>query len=130
MIARNTSNSSRSKLPSEDREQAWLVSDWRQSRSERIFHIPNGGKRGKFEAQRMKVSGVSPGVPDLHIPGLALWIEMKRQKGGSVEPDQKDWHKYLRSIGHTVMVCRGYADAVRQLSDMGISLSGKYIPRS
>ena len=77
----------------------------------------------------MKLSGVSPGVPDLYIPELALWVEMKRQKGGSVEPDQKDWHEYLRSIGHTVMVCRGYADAVRQLSDMGIILSGKYISR-
>ena len=113
-------------IPSEDREQAWLVSDWRQSRTERIFHIPNGGKRGKLEAHRMKLAGVSPGVLDLHVPALGLWIEMKRQKGGRLSEDQKDWKEYLEGIGHTVLICRGYVDAVRQLSDIGIQLHGKY----
>lgn len=127
MSARAMSKKSPSEaIPSEDREQAWLVSDWRQSREERIFHIPNGGKRGKSEAQRMKLSGVSAGVLDLHVPELALWIEMKRRKGGRLSEDQKDWKEYLEGIGHTVLVCRGYDDAVRQLADMGIQLQGKY----
>lgn len=127
MTARAMNKKSRSEaVPSEDREQAWLVSDWRQSRPERIFHIPNGGKRGKQEAHRMKLAGVSPGVPDLQVPELALWIEMKRQKRGRMSDEQEGWKEYLEGINHTVLVCKGYADAVRQLADMGIQLQGKY----
>ena len=29
----------------------------------RIFAIPNGGKRGKLEAMRLRLEGTSPGVP-------------------------------------------------------------------
>jgi hypothetical protein len=44
-----------------------------------------------------------------------MWIEMKRQKGGSVSIEQKDWHEYLISIGHTVIVAKGFEDAVSKL---------------
>jgi hypothetical protein len=37
------------------------------------------------------MEGVSPGVPDLFIPDWLLWVEMKREKGGRVSPEQKDW---------------------------------------
>jgi hypothetical protein len=81
----------------------------------RIFAIPNGGKRSKREALRLLVEGVSPGVPDLYIPAFSIWIEFKRQKGGVVSAEQKDWHEYLRGIGHTVIVARGDADARAQI---------------
>jgi len=76
-----------------------------------IFAIPNGGKRGKAESLRLKVEGVSAGVPDLYIPAWRLWIEFKRVKGGTVSPDQEDWHEYLRSIGDLVVVAYGCDDA-------------------
>lgn len=99
-------------IPSEHMEQARLVSWFRQTyRGVLIFAIPNGGLRGKREAQKLKVEGVTPGVPDLAIPAWGLWVEMKRQKGGKLSPDQKDMITYLESIGHTVLIGYGCDDA-------------------
>lgn len=105
------------KLPTEHQEQREFVSWFRQNYpGTRIFAIPNGGRRSKTEALRLKVEGVSPGVPDLFIPAWCVWVEMKRQKGGRVDPAQTDWHAYLQGIGHTVLVCKGCLDAVRQIN--------------
>ena len=79
----------------------------------RIFAIPNGGLRNKFEASRIKLEGVSPGVPDLMIPSLKLFIEMKRVKGGVVSPEQAEWMEYLRGCGYTAEVARGCDEAIK-----------------
>ena len=103
---------------SEHVEQREFVMWFRQThRLVRIFAIPNGGLRGKSEALKLKVEGVTAGVPDLAIPAWLLWIEMKRTKGGKVDPDQADWHIYLREIGHTVLICRGCEDAIKQVNE-------------
>lgn len=102
--------------PSEHVEQREFVMWFRQSfPGIRIYAIPNGGKRGAAEALRLKVEGVTAGVPDLHIPAWNLWIEMKRQKGGTLSAEQKDWRDYLLSIGHTWMRANGRDDAVCQV---------------
>jgi hypothetical protein len=101
--------------PSEHVEQREFVQWWRKNRKERIYAIPNGGKRGIVTATKLKAEGVEAGVPDLHVPELRLWIEMKRQKGGVVSKEQKDWKEYLEGIGDRVIVARGMGDAVRQL---------------
>ena len=103
--------------PSEHVEQREFVSWFRKTYTARIFAIPNGGKRGRATAAKLRLEGVSPGVPDLHVPVWALWIEMKRQKRGSLSADQRDWRRYLESIGHTVLVCRGCEDAEKQVID-------------
>lgn len=100
-------------VPSEHYEQVRFVGKFQVNYpGVRIFAIPNGGHRGKVTAVKLKNEGVRRGVPDLYIPAWKLWVEMKRIKGGSVSPDQKDWHEYLRSIGDTVMVCRGSDEAL------------------
>lgn len=102
--------------PSEHYEQRELVSWFRKTYpTVRIFSIPNGGQRSIAAAGRLKVEGVSPGVPDLFIPAWKLWIEMKRIKGGSVSAEQKDWIAYLESVGYCAKVCRGAEDAKRQI---------------
>ena len=103
------------RIPTEHEEQRAFVSIFRKSCDARIFAIPNGGKRGKAEAGRLKSEGVSPGVPDLFIPEWLLWLEFKRQKGGSLDDAQKDWHEYLLSVGHHVKVCKGAEDARQQV---------------
>lgn len=104
------------RIPTEHEEQRQFVSWFRQTyHGVRIFAIPNGGIRSKSQAGRLKAEGVSPGVPDLFVPAWALWIEMKRQKGGSVSIEQKDWHEYLMSIGHKVLIAKGFDDAVKKL---------------
>jgi len=54
-------------------------------------------------------------VPDLYIPAWHTWIEMKRVKGGSVSPEQKDWHIYLQGIGDFVIVGKSCEDAQSQI---------------
>jgi hypothetical protein len=104
------------RIPTEHEEQRELVRWFRQTfRDVRIFAIPNGGSRGRAQGGRLKAEGVSAGVPDLLVPAWALWIEMKRTQGGSVSPEQRDWHAYLRSIGHTVLVCRGFLQAKEEI---------------
>ena len=107
------------RIPTEHEEQRQFVSWFRQTyHGVRIFAIPNGGIRSKSQAGRLKAEGVSPGVPDLFVPAWALWIEMKRQKGGSVSLEQKDWHQYLIGIGHKVLIAKGFEDAVRKLNQI------------
>jgi hypothetical protein len=103
------------RIPTEHEEQRELVKWFRQTfKGVRIFAIPNGGARDITTAARLKVEGVSAGVPDLYVPAWHLWIEMKRTKGGVIDKNQKDWHEYLTSIGDIVIVGYG-ADEAKSL---------------
>lgn len=83
----------------------------------RLMHaIPNGGKRDKVTAARLKAEGVKPGVPDICLPvprgdKHGLYIEMKRRKGGSVSADQLKWLDNLMRQGYECHVCRGCEEA-------------------
>lgn len=81
-----------------------------------LFHTPNGGNRNVITAKKLKAEGVKPGVPDLCLPvprgGYhGLFIEMKRQKGGVVSPEQKAWLQALNALGYRAEVCKGAAEA-------------------
>lgn len=86
----------------------------------RILAIPNGGARSPATAARLKVEGVCAGVPDLFVPEWGLWVEMKRETGGKVSKDQKDWLEYLDYCGYTVIVGLGKADAIKQTQQLRI----------
>lgn len=103
-------------MPSEHLEQVRLVSWFRRTFPDvRIFAVPNGGVRSGLQGVKLKAEGVSAGVPDLFVPAWSLWVEMKRAKGGTVSSEQKDWIAYLESIGHKVIIGRGFEDAKRQI---------------
>ena len=87
-----------------------------------IFHIPNGGWRGKIAGLRMKRQGVRRGVPDLFLPiprggYFGLWIEMKRTNASPSDTSdaQRDWHELLREQGYCVYICKGCLRAWRVL---------------
>lgn len=107
----NVSNT-KTGCPSEHEEQVRLV-HWfkKQYPNVGIFAIPNGGHRNKVTAYKMKMEGQSKGVPDLFIPEWKLFIEMKRQKGGRLSPEQKEWLNYLESVGYETQVCNGFEQA-------------------
>ena len=106
-------------MKTEHEEQRELVQWIRQSCGVRVFAIPNGGLRGIAAAGRLKAEGVSPGVPDLFVPAWLLWIEMKRETGGSVSSEQQSWHDYLIGLGHHVIVGRGQEDAKEKMANLG-----------
>lgn len=86
-----------------------------------LFHIPNGGSRGKAEAGRFRAMGVKAGVPDLFLPvprggplpRHGLFIELKRTKGGRVSTEQAAWITDLRARGYAAEVCHGWEEASR-----------------
>lgn len=84
----------------------------------RILAIPNGSQRSRTTGARLKAEGVVAGVPDLLVPAWNLWIEMKRADGGAVSAVQKDWHRYLESIDHTVLVCAGFLQAKEKVEEL------------
>lgn len=109
------------KQKSEHLEQVAYVSWFRKTYPEaRIFAIPNGGGRSIATAGRLKAEGVLPGVPDLYVPAWGLWVEMKKAKGSKVSKEQKDWHEYLVSIGHCVIVTLGCNDAIEKTQQLRI----------
>lgn len=87
-----------------------------------MFAIPNGGKRNKITAWKMKLEGVRAGIPDAMLPiprgeHHGLFIEMKREKGGTTPEIQKQWHKALREHGYRVEVCKGFESAKNVILD-------------
>lgn len=95
-------------MKTEHEEQCEFVMWYRQTyKGSIIFAIPNGGYRGKAAAGRLKAEGVLSGVPDLFIPELGMFIEMKREKGGSVSPEQRIIMDELLKIGYACEVCKG-----------------------
>lgn len=89
---------------------------------EALYHIPNEGKRGRAAAGKLVAEGLRSGVPDVCLPvprGIygALYIEMKRPKGGRVTENQKTWIKRLRRAGNRVEVCRRFDDAARVIME-------------
>ena len=101
---RNRSNS----VKTEYQEQVLLVARIRLLSDILVFAVPNGGKRGKAEAVRMKAEGVLPGVPDLVIPEprggfCGLYVEVKRTQGGRLSEAQEKVIAKLRARGYFVI---------------------------
>lgn len=107
-------------IHAEDAEQAALM-EWAEYNSARfpelkyLHHIPNGGKRDKREAARLKKQGVKAGVPDLCLPVPrgkyhGLYIELKAEKGRPTAT-QKNWIAYLNQTGYKAVICRGFEHA-------------------
>jgi VRR-NUC domain-containing protein len=89
---------------------------WLKKQGFRPAASANGGKRNLVEAYHLKQMGVSPGFPDVEVPLPSghfhgFYLEMKRQKGGKVSPEQLEWLNYLRDKGYYAEVARGFEEA-------------------
>ena len=115
------------KTPTEHVEQAQFVA-WFKSTYPNlmIFAIPNGEYRAMTVAKRLKAEGVMPGVPDLLVlmpKARAVFVEMKRQKGGVLSASQKEVIAKIESLGFEVLVCKGALDAKNQIEVITNGLS-------
>lgn len=106
--------------PSEDHEQMMFVQWFRRTYpGVLIFAIPNGGARHPAVAMKLRATGVVKGILDLFVPAWSLWIEMKRQDGGRVSPEQREVMQYLTDkCGHRCIVVKGCDDAISQLKEL------------
>lgn len=82
----------------------------------RLAACPNGGQRNKIVAAKLKAEGVRAGYPDLNLMtprhGFAgLVIELKREKGSRMTPEQADWLQWFNDQGFMAVCCKGFEAA-------------------
>jgi hypothetical protein len=116
---RKLAKSRKPRRPLEHLEQVRLI-NWssdpetlkRYPELEGLAAIPNGGKRTKIVAMKLKAEGVKKGYPDLVLDVARGpyhgWKGELKARGGSAKPDQKTWHERLRRQGYRVDVRIGW----------------------
>lgn len=92
-----------------------------------LFAIPNGGKRNKATAGKLKAEGVLAGVLDLMllvpVNGCGgLLIETKTEKG-TLTDAQKEWIKHMSQFGYICVLVRSLDDF---MADAQNYLSGDF----
>ena len=106
-------------MPTEHAEQValvrWFDLQYPAMRG-RLAAVPNGGDRHPVVAAKLKAEGVRKGYPDLQLLAArqgyhGLLIELKRVKGGRIEPEQAEWLDWLNQQGYMAIVCRGAEEA-------------------
>lgn len=126
------------RIPTESEEQQCLFR-WAQfirkkyPEMDMLYHIPNGGKRGKAEAGRFQAEGVKAGVPDICLPvarGIyhGMYIELKRREKYKTSDNQKDWLEKLKIQGYFAVVCKGWEvakDALEYYMRLGENTNGR-----
>lgn len=109
------------KYPSESSEQSAFVSWFRGKYPELvIFSVPNGGTRNAIEGKKLKKEGCTAGVLDLVVlmpSGKTLFIEFKRQRGGTVSASQKAFMSELDRLGFDYFVAYGFKDGAEKFSE-------------
>lgn len=83
-----------------------------------FFQIPNGEHRNIAVAKRLKLEGLTPGVPDLFFPALRIFLEMKRKRNvrTQVGGAQRYIMKLLEEVGYTCVVAYGAQHAIDIIS--------------
>jgi len=79
-----------------------------------MIHVPNGGKRPRGEAGKLKAMGAKPGFPDLFLPKVCsgwtgLAIELKSPTG-RLSAAQGGWLTELKGEGYLCAVCRTFGE--------------------
>lgn len=92
---------------------------WLQLNHIRHTHVGNesqvGGRAGAIRGARLKVIGQSKGFPDylILVRNQVIAIEMKRQKGGRLSKEQKEWLEALRECGVQSFTAEGAEQAIK-----------------
>jgi hypothetical protein len=89
----------------------------------RFLHsIPNGGKRKKSVAAKMKMEGQRAGVLDYFWPYKAgtypgLYIELKTVRKGKRSKEQREFAAFAESQGYMVVFAKGWREAWAAVCD-------------
>lgn len=86
------------------------------------FKMPKNSFNWVGYANTLKKMGMSKGFPDLIVLAKnksqtheVLFIEMKRIKGSTVQPEQKEWIEKLDNMDYCVGIAYGCDSAIRIL---------------
>lgn len=113
--------------PTED-EEAYVFHNFLEMKNIPHTHIANEGGYGNKQAMvrgvKAKRMGQSKGVWDyeifIPIKGITgtvdsyqeIRIELKRQKGGQVSSEQREWGKIYEKAGIPCRICKGAGEAI------------------
>lgn len=114
-------------VPTEEQEQIALF-EWAELQSatypelKLMFHIPNEGRRSYAAGKAMKRAGLRSGVPDIFLPAAhggahGLFIEMKRQRGSKISPQQKSFLTELANAGYAAEIAFGWVQAAEIIKE-------------
>jgi hypothetical protein len=116
-------------LPTEAEEQKAVVAFIKEINARRpragllpiLYTHPRNEGRVASERQRGAALGTIPGVCDLILLQETLQghpiagIELKRQRGGRLTPEQAAWLAEMAKRGYATAVCRGAVEAIDRL---------------
>lgn len=96
-----------------------------------IANESNGGSQyARIRGAKMKAMGQSKGVWDFEVfipvKGITgtidcyqeVRVEMKRQKGGTVSPEQRAWGRVYEKTGIPCRICKGAEEAIKFIEEI------------
>lgn len=100
-------------------EGRWPELRWLHSSLNGIYIPASAATRVRI-IRHMQAEGMKKGIPDLCLPVArrgfhGLYIEMKRDDGGVLSKEQKEFMAFAEAQGYRDQVCYGYEDAVKEL---------------
>ena len=104
------------------------ICDYLELRRICYWAVPNGGKRSKSEANRLKAEGVRAGVPDISVvyKGQYFGLEVKRPKTlapkGRLSKNQKAMIEQIEKAGGQVKVVYSVEDVIKAFEEWEISV--------
>ena len=101
-------------IPTENQE-AEAFADYLRAKKLLFSHIVNESQTKNWGAiMRAKRLGKARGVPDymILVNNRIVFVELKRQKGSVVSPEQKNWIEQLRQCGAVAEICYGADEAI------------------
>jgi len=113
-------------IPTEYEEQCAFV-EWLEMKGLKFTAIPNSTWTKSWAQKRKNwATGLRKGLPDLIVIvprkiGIKniVFVEMKRQKGGVVSPEQKEWLKELQECKEVeARVCKGAKEAIKFIEEI------------
>ena len=109
---------SKNKTPLEGKEQEALVLRLRKEKIP-FYAVPNGANVEPHHRALMTREGMENGVSDLVILKYkdALYLEMKRRKGGVWGPDQKAFKEKIEALGFRYEVAKGAKEAWEKITE-------------
>jgi hypothetical protein len=106
-----------SSCPLEWEEQAKCVQFLEQLKSEGYDVLYTATAQSTFtrswkQKAKNKAVGTKKGLPDLIliIEKKLVFVELKREKGGVLSAEQKEWIVQLKQAGQIATVCRGFEE--------------------
>jgi hypothetical protein len=105
----------------DDRQAAFVATMRRIARACRVYAVPNGARRSRWEAAKAKREGMAAGEPDTGVtwadaPTARIEFKNGREMPTPSQIEALNW--YHRN-GHPVAVCRSAEGAMRWLASIG-----------